>query len=163
MAVATSHGWWAIAGSVLRMELDSMIRVIYLLHTPDARDRILARCVAGEGFKDGKSRIYDVDMKKVAVADNEWVDAVYDFGSKFVHLTDAHDYAKVDPFQAYEHKGKVIEYLNAYHGARMRSRPLDEGSTLDDIAAYGPHVLDKITSNLNFYTRSLRAAVGQNR
>ena len=35
MDVAITRGWWAIAGSVLRMELDSMIRVVYLLRRPD--------------------------------------------------------------------------------------------------------------------------------
>ena len=53
MEVALEKGWWAIASSVLRMELDSMIRVIYLLRRPSVRDRILASCVAGEGFTDG--------------------------------------------------------------------------------------------------------------
>jgi hypothetical protein len=136
--------------------------VIYLLRTPDARDRILASCVAGEGFKDRGHRITDRQMIEVAVADNGWVDAVYKFGNKFVHLTDAHDYAEVDPFQAYEHRDEVIEYLNGYHGGRVCSRPLECGSTLRDIAVYAPYVLDKITSNLRVYTEHLRAAVNQN-
>ena len=106
MDVAMLHGWWAIVGSVLRMELDSMIRVIYLLETPDARDRILASCVAGKGFKADRHRIPDRDMIAVATAHNGWVDAVYKFGNKFVHLTDAHDYAEVDPFQAYDGLGE---------------------------------------------------------
>lgn len=162
MNVVMVHGWWAIAGSVLRMELDSMIRVIYLLRTPGARDRILASCVAGEGFKDHGRRILDGQMVDLAVADNGWVRAVYDFGNKFVHLTDAHDYAGVDPFETYEHRDEVIKYLNAYHGDRVRGRPLEDGSTLRDIAAYSPHVLDKITLNLRSYIKSLRVAVGEN-
>jgi hypothetical protein len=161
MAIAMQRGWLAIASSVLRMELDSMIRVVHLLRTPDARDRILASCVAGMGFKDGR-RIKDTDMVNNALADNAWARAVYDFGNKFVHLTDAHDYAKADPFQAYEHRATVIEYLNRYHGGRMQGPPLEDGSTLRDIAAYGPHVLEKITSNLNSYIKSLREAVDQN-
>ena len=156
------HGWWAIASSVLRMELDSMIRVIYLLRTPDARERILASCVAGEGFKDRGRRISDRKMIDTAAADNGWVDAVYKFGNKFVHLTDAHDYAEIDPFHGYEHRDEVIKYLNSYHRGRVSGRPLEDGSTLRDIAAYAPHVLDKITSNLRSYMQSLRAAVGEN-
>jgi hypothetical protein len=90
------------------MELDSMIRVIYLLHRPVGRDRILASCVAGEGFKDRGRRIPDRTMIDIAVADNGWVNAVYEFGNKFVHLTDAHDYGEVDPFQAYEHRRSLL-------------------------------------------------------
>jgi hypothetical protein len=43
----------------------------------------------------------------------------------------------------------------------VRSRPLDDSSTLRDIATYAPYVLDKITSNLRSYTASLRTAVNQ--
>jgi len=160
MDVALDRGWWAIAGSVLRMELDSMIRVIYLLRRPDRRDRILASCVAGEGFKYGQGYISDQKMIAVATRDNGWVDAVYEFGNKFVHLTDAHDYAEVDPLQAYEHRGDVIKYLNDEYRGKVPGRRLDDSSTLRDIAAYAPHVLDKITSNLSRYTEDLRTKVG---
>ncbi|WP_248962020.1 hypothetical protein [Sphaerisporangium perillae] len=137
-----------------------MIRVIYLLHNPDVRDRILTSCVTGKGFKDDRVRIPDRSMiDDVATGDKGWVDAVYRFGNRFVHLTDAHDYAEVDPFQAYEHKDEVIKYLNQYHGGMLPGRPLDDSSTLRDIAAYAPYVLDKITKNLNGCIESLREEV----
>ncbi|MEU6789325.1 hypothetical protein ABZ912_59960 [Nonomuraea angiospora] len=159
MDIALERGWWAIASSVLRMELDSMIRVIYLLRNPDVRDCILASCVTGKGFRDGRGRVADRRMIDIAIGHNGWVDAVYRFGNKFVHLTDAHDYAEVDPFQTYEHKDEVIQYLNQYHGGHLSGRPLDDSSTLRDIAAYAPHVLNKITSNLNGYIGHLRGEV----
>jgi hypothetical protein len=161
MDVAISQGWLAIAGSVLRMELDSMIRVIYLLRRPEVRQRILASCVAGEGFRDGRNRISDRQMVDVAVTVNGWVPAVYGFGNKFVHLTDAHDYAEADAFQAFEHKDEVIRYLNHYHRGAVPSRPLEHSPTLQDIAGYAPHVLRKIASNLRIYVNDLRAAVNQ--
>jgi hypothetical protein len=162
MHVALDRGWWAIAGSVLRMELDSMIRVIYLLDRPDRRDRILASCVAGEGFRDGRRRIHDQEMIHVATGRNDWVDTVYEFGNKFVHLTDAHNYAEaeVDPLQAYEHRGDVIRYLNDYYPGKVPGRRLDASSRLRDIVAYAPHVLDKITTNLSRYIEDLRTEAG---
>ncbi|MEU3168530.1 hypothetical protein [Streptosporangium sp. NPDC006930] len=159
MDIALERGWWAIAGSVLRMELDSMIRVIYLLYNPDVRDRILASCVTGKGFTDDRGRIPDRKMIDVATGDKGWVDAVYRFGNRFVHLTDAHDYAEVDPFQSYEHKDEVIKYLNQYHGGKLSGQPLDDSSTLRDIAAYAPHVLNKITRNLDINIERLRDEV----
>jgi hypothetical protein len=163
MRVALNEGWLAIAGSVLRMELDSMMRVIWLLRHPDTRDQILASCVAGRGFSDGR-RIRDGEM--VADADREiaadaadengWVRSVYDFGNTFVHLTNAHDYAATDPFQAYEHRDEVIEFLNYYHPGKVPGLPVDDKSTLRDLAAYAPHVLEKITSNLDTYVTCLR-------
>lgn len=159
MAVAVAHGWWAIASSVLRMELDSMIRAIYLLHAPDRRQHILSSCITGKGFHDGRARISDRTMIEIAKRSNGWVERVYEFGNKFVHLTDAHDYAAVDPFQVYEHREEVLRYLNHYHRGKVRGSDLDDGATLADIAAYAPHVLDKITANLGFYLKNLRQAV----
>lgn len=155
MEIALERGWWAIAGSVLRMELDSMIRVIYLLNNPDTRDRILASCVTGNGFKDERGRISDRRMIDIATHANSWVNAVYGFGNKFVHLTDAHNYADADPLQAYDRKDEVINYLNRYHIGKLPEPPLGPISTLPDIAAYAPLVLDKITSNLLGYIERL--------
>ena len=85
-----------------------MIRVIWLLRHPDTREQILASCVAGEGFSGGRTRIADRAMAEDAANVNGWVPAVYRFGNTFVHLTNAHDYAVHDPFQAYEHRGEVM-------------------------------------------------------
>ncbi len=156
MRVALDNGWFAIAGSVLRMELDSMIRVIWLLRHPDTREQILASCVAGEGFKVGRTPIRDGAMAADAANVNDWVQSVYRFGNTFVHLTNAHDYAVLDPFQAYEHRGEVIEFLNHYHRDKVPGGPVDDSFTLRDLAAYAPYVLEKITSNLDIHVRDLR-------
>ncbi len=157
MRVALDEDWLAIAGSVLRMELDSMMRVIWLLHHSDTREQILASCVAGKGFKEASGkRIYDRDMAADAASGNRWVQAVYDFGNTFVHLTNAHDYAVRDPFQAYEHRREVIKFLNEFHPGKVPGGPVDDSSTLRDLAAYAPYVLEKITSRLDGYVRDLR-------
>lgn len=154
--VALDKGWLAIVGSVLRMELDSMIRVIWLLGHPDTSEQILASCVAGEGFKVGRTRISDREMAEDAAHVNGWVRAVYSFGNTFVHLTNAHDYAVLDPFQGYKHRGEVIGFLNHYHRGKVPGGPVDDSSTLSDVAAYAPYVLEKITSNLDIYVRELQ-------
>ena len=156
MRVALDKGWLAIADSVLRMELDSMIRVIWLLRHPDTREQILASCVAGQGFNEGRKRISDTTLAEDAVKVNGWVQAVYHFGNTFVHLTNAHDYAVLDPFQAYERRGEVIEFLNRYHPGKVPGGPVDDSSTLRDLDAYAPYVLEKITSRLDIYVRDLR-------
>ncbi len=157
MEAALDKGWLSIAGSVLRMELDSMIRVIWLLDHPESRGQILAACVAGEGFKAGRVSVRDIVMVNHAVSSHGWVRRVYDFGNRFVHLTNAHGYAERDPFQAYEHRAEVIEYINDYHGGKIPGRPLDDRSSLIDLVPYAPHVLEKITSNLDSYLSRLRA------
>ena len=156
MKAALDKGWLALMGSVLRMELDSMIRVIWLLHHSETREQILESCVAGTGFKAGGKSIRDFEMVDEAVSSDGWVRRVYDFGNMFVHLTNAHDYAVLDPFRVYEHRGEVIEYLNQYHQGKVRGGLVDDSFTLSDLAPYAPHVLEKITSNLNHYLDGLR-------
>jgi hypothetical protein len=156
MRVALDNGWLAIAGSVLRMELDSMIRVIWLLRHPGTREQILASCIAGEGFKEGRTRISDSAMVEAAADADDWVQSVYHFGNTFVHLTNAHDYAVLDPFQAYERRGEVIEFLNRHHRDKVPCGPVDDSSTLRDLAAHAPYVLEKITSNLDIHVTDLR-------
>lgn len=134
IGVALDKGWLAIVGCVLRMELDSMIRVMWLCGHPDTRGQVLASCVAGEGFKAGGKRIPDIELLKEAAGEG-WERAVCDFGNAFVHLTNMHDYAALDPFQAYEHRGKLISYLNSYHRGKVPGGPLGHGSTLSDLAA----------------------------
>lgn len=169
MKVALDHGWLAIAGCVLRMELDSMMRAIYLLRHPDVRDSILASCVAGKGFRVGGKRIQDREvmedaekaMAEDAIHVSGWVKAVYEFGNEFVHLTNAHDYAVEDPFEVYDGRDAVIKYLNHYHANKVAGGPLDGSSaTLHDLSSYAPYVLEKITVNLYIYLKNLRKSVG---
>ena len=97
-----------------------------------------------------------VAMAADAANVNDWVQSVYRFGNTFAHLTNAHDYAVRDPFQAYEHRGEVIEFLNHYHRDKVPGGPVDDSFTLRDLAAYAPYVLEKITSNLDIHVRDLR-------
>ena len=90
-------------------------------------------------------------MAEDAANVNDWVQAVYRFGNTFVHLTNAHDYAVLDPFQAYERRGEVIEFLNRYHRGKVPGGPVDDSFTLRDLAAYAPYVLEKITSRPGRY------------
>ena len=50
ITTAVENKWWSIAGSLLRMELDSLIRVNYLRTHPNDGAQILSACVAGLGF-----------------------------------------------------------------------------------------------------------------
>jgi len=143
-----------------------MIRVIYLLRHPSERQQILAASVAGLGFgiprpgrSDNVQRVHDSDMVELAVdREGGWVRRVYDFGNRFVHLTDAHDYANHDPFQRLPRSEQtdIVGYLNQYHGGKVSGDPLTTDSSYLEIAAYAPHVLEKVTSNTRTYLEELR-------
>jgi hypothetical protein len=50
----------------------------------------------------------------------------------------------------------VYRFLNHYHQGKVPGGPVDDSSTLRDLAAYAPYVLEKITSNLDIHARYLR-------
>lgn len=163
-----AHRWWSLAVSMLRLELDSLIRVIFLLRqTPEVRGQIIESSLAG----DGRFRLVSSKGKPVTVRDadmigavdglsglNGWTRLVYAFGSTFIHLSSAHDYLARDPYQALpvEEREIIADYLRRYHGGTVDAR-----STFSDVTEYLPAVLEKISSNLAVHLDEVRA--GQSR
>ncbi|MET7398042.1 hypothetical protein ABZS66_31580 [Dactylosporangium sp. NPDC005572] len=159
ITTAVGNKWWSIAGSLLRMELDSLIRVSYLRAHSNDRAQILFACAAGLGFgipkQDGAGikRIPD----SVMVPRGGWEQRVYDFGNRFVHLTEAHNYTERDPFLALPEVDRkaIVEYLDHYHGGKSGVKDLSVDSPFDDVAQYAPHVLAKIAANIRHGVEAL--------
>jgi hypothetical protein len=155
MPIAVAHGWWSLAVGMLRQELDSLIRVIFLLRQPPRiRDQIIESSLTG----DGRFRLLTPKGKLATVTDSEmvgatdgladldgWTRLVYEFGCSFIHLSSAHDYLARDPFQALavEERQVIADYLRNYHGGLVDTR-----STFNDVTVYVPSVLRKISSRL---------------
>lgn len=152
---------------ILRQELDSMVRVIFLIEQPDpeVRERLLEQAVSGEVWKlptsKGKlSKVTDrqmVDMADLAPRLQGWTQLVYRFGCSFIHLSDLHDYLARDPFRGLplEDRQNIARYLRQYHGGVVSA-----DSTFGEITAYLPKVLDKIASNLECYLKDLEREAG---
>lgn len=94
------------AFSLLRQELDSMIRVIYLLAVkdPHERSRLIKATLRGERWKvqtaRGKFRdVTDREMVDLAQGLQGWTQSVYRFGCAFVHLSDFHNHLVQNPFR----------------------------------------------------------------
>lgn len=86
--------------SVLRQELDSMVRVIFLLRqTLEERKHLISQTLNGERWKmRNKALVSDAYMVNLANTLNGWTKSVYKFGCLFIHLSWFHDYAFNDPF-----------------------------------------------------------------
>lgn len=162
MHVLKSHQLPGVMGSLLRQELDSMIRVIYLLATTDMseRQRLIEASVAGKRWKrinrkDKKKYITDHDMEKLSTKLHDWAENVYKFGCNFIHLSSAHDYNDRDPFVNLpaETQREIIDYLRFYHGGR----PTQEHPTFDDLTPLFPEVFEKISGNLKTHLKQLEA------
>ncbi|MFF4118353.1 hypothetical protein ACFY0P_33595 [Streptomyces sp. NPDC001714] len=154
MPVAAERGWVSMEIGILRQELDSIVRVIYLLKQPSAlRADLVASSISGNRWRiptdKGKMKaVTDRDMVELAQSMNGWTRNVYEFGCRFIHLSSAHDYLARDPFLALpiEEREIIAKYINHYHGHPGGS--VSASSSFNDIVAYAPSILKKISSNL---------------
>lgn len=147
------------AFSILRQELDSMIRVIYLLRIANHNERLrlISSTLNGEKWKvltsKGKQRdVTDREMVDLAQQLQGWTQSVYKFGCAFVHLSDFHNHLVRDSFQKLSEieRHDVLSHMRNYHGGPEHNNP-----SMAEISGYLPRVFDKIADNLDCYVEHL--------
>jgi hypothetical protein len=140
--------------SVLRQELDSMVRVIFLLsQSIEERNHLINLTLTGKRWKlRCNTNITDKQMVELADALNGWTGSVYKFGCAFIHLSSYHDYVFNDPFEnlGQDEIYSIKTHLNNYHGF-----PLTTDLTMQSISAYLPMIFEKIEGNLECYIKEL--------
>lgn len=142
---------------VLRQELDSMVRCIFLLSVTDRqyRQRLLEDSVSGKAWRteDGKHKVTDREMVDLSSKLHGWTQNVYAFGCGFIHLSAFHD-PKRDPFDSLTPKDRedIAHYLRYYHGVTI-----DRTTKFREIEMVLPAVFDKIASNLECCIKDLEA------
>jgi hypothetical protein len=137
--------------AVLRQELDSMVRVIYLLSQPNDRRNFLIECsVNGEKWsqQNSKKLVTDKEMVELAQRLLGWTLSVYKFGCAFIHLSNKHDYNDRDPYLALpqSERDDILQHCRHYHGGPNTNEP-----TFPDFVPYFPNIFEKIASNLECY------------
>lgn len=141
--------------AILRQELDSMVRVIYLLAQPsDRRTLLIEASVRGEKWSQENSRgtVTDKEMVDLSQSLQGWTRSVYKFGCAFIHLSHLHDYNTNDPLRQLPvgERKDILEHCRKYHGGPTLSEP-----TFFDLVPYFPRVLEKIAGNLECYLKRL--------
>jgi hypothetical protein len=141
--------------AVLRQELDSMVRVIYLLtQSSERRNLLIEESVNGEKWsREGSlARVTDKEMVDLAQTLQGWTQSVYKFGCAFIHLSNLHDYDNRDPLAqiSAQERGDILDHCRNYHGG-----PDSSDATFADLVQYFPRVLTKISSNLDCYLVAL--------
>lgn len=147
--------------SVLRQELDSMVRVIYLLaQNIERRDQLIEASVNGRIWLQQRSRAKVTDREMVELAQHlqGWTQSVYKFGCAFIHLSNSHDYNDRDPLAnlPLEEREDILEYCRHYHGG-----PSSTDASFASLIPYLPRVLTKISDNLECYLRDLEEGTEQ--
>lgn len=152
------HGLYGNSASILRQELDSLIRVIFILNIPidSQRNGLIEDAINGRQwrYKNGKL-ITDRDMVELATQLHGWAKSVYSFGCAFIHLSQLHDYQTRDAFKALsqEEQEQILCHLRYYHGG-----PLELEPTFNDITRYFYNVFNKISASLERHLQSLTAS-----
>ena len=142
--------------SILRQELDSMVRVIYLLSLSDRgyRQELIDASISGKKWTQRNSRKVVTDREMVNLANHlhGWSKSVYSFGCAFIHLSAFHDYRDRDLLGliSNEERASILQHLRHYHGGPNGSSP-----TFADVVPLLPMVFDKISSNLECYLQHL--------
>ena len=138
--------------SIIRQELDSMVRVIYLLSISDLseRERLISQTLNGEKWtvltKNGKYKnVTDRDMVELSNKLEGWTLSAYKFGCSFIHLSNYHDYSKENPFVLLpkEERENILKHMRYYHGG-----PLSDEPSFAEFSRYFPEVFKKISGNL---------------
>lgn len=145
--------------SILRQELDSLIRILYLLAIPDLeeRKRLMACTVNGKRWKiataKGKQTVVtDAMMVEVSEQFAGWARSVYKFGCAFIHLSNFHGYNASNPLETLpcEEKKDVLDHMRYYHQG-----PESDNPNFQELAYYFPRVFKKIKGNLECYLEDL--------
>lgn len=148
--------------AILRQELDSMVRVIYLLtQDTERRSALIEISVCGGKWSQPNSRASVTDKEMVDLAHNlqGWTRSVYKFGCAFIHLSSLHDYNDRDPLEQLplqEHQD-ILEHCRHYH-----SGPQGNDANFSDLIPYLPRVLKKISENLECYLENLEQGHSHN-
>ncbi|WP_221208285.1 hypothetical protein, partial [Pseudoduganella violacea] len=137
----------------LRQELDSMVRVIYLLRqSVEARPALIEACVGGERWRQSGKVITDKAMVDLAQELQGWTASVYKFGCAFIHLSGMHDYNSRDPLSliSNDEREDILRHCRYYH-----SGPANDDASFADLVPFLPKVLEKIAGNLECYLNDL--------
>lgn len=143
--------------SIIGQEIDSMIRVVYLLTISDLdhREQLVADSVEGRKWKHKgtRKRITDREMVEATTRFEHWVNEVYKVRNGIIHLSNLHDYKERDPLTliSKQDRSEIIRHLRVYHNGPRQSKP-----TFEDVIPFLPKVLSKIQSHLTRYLDQLK-------
>jgi hypothetical protein len=143
---------WGNVLSIIGQEIDSMIRVVYLLTIVDKehRKQLIDDSVGGRKWthKGSTRRITDRQMVETATSFEFWMREAYKVRNGFIHLSNLHDYKERDPLNLIpkQDKREIIKHLRRYHGGLRQSNPVFE-----DVIPFLPKVLSKMQQHLRGY------------
>ncbi len=136
--------------SILRQELDSMIRIIFLTtQSPTNRLHYINQTLKNEKWTLPGTRTQITDRQMVDFANTlyGWPQSVYKLGCAFIHLSVMADYKHTNPFLqlSISEQNDIKQHLHNYH-----QFPLNEDLSVDTVGPYLLKVIEKVSNNLSY-------------
>jgi hypothetical protein len=150
-----NNGLYGQLISVLRQELDSLVRVVFLLSKDlNTRLHFISQTLQNTKWTMPNSREIVTDRHMVNLTGRLFglTNSVYKLGCAFIHLSPMADYKNSNPFQQLEQTeiDDIKRHLHHYHYFNLEN-PLN----MDTITPYLLKVLEKVSGNLECYIEHL--------
>lgn len=135
--------------SILRQELDSMVRTIFLLEKSnlDVRNHYMSQTLNNQKWTFPNSKTLVTDRHMVELSSNlyGWTLSVYKLGCAFIHLSPMSNYANENPFSYLPDTEiqDIKQYLYNYHNFS-----LEEELNMETVIPYLSKVFMKVADNL---------------
>ncbi|NJP26806.1 MULTISPECIES: hypothetical protein [unclassified Microbispora] len=162
------HEMWILAGSVLRMQVESLARAVFLLNDPVATRELRVERSFSPGL-DGRfpelppRRGIVQDTAMVRLADEmvpglkHSATSMYIVGCKLVHLSAAHEYHERDPYQALSIEQRhqfILDPLAAVWGSTCGLS--DDSTFVEVMTVASPRAFRKLGELLRACVKRLR-------
>ena len=136
---------------LIRQEIDSFIKVVYLLTLKDKamREGLCKRTLENKKWNLAECELVNITDKLIG-----WTKLTYKFGCAFIHLSGHHGHLAKHPFCGYSQDDRrtISEYMETYHQFQIT-----ENTHISDIEQKYNAILMKIHSNLKNYVEKLRS------
>jgi len=150
-----NNGLYGQLISVLRQELDSLVRAVFLLSKDlNTRQHFISQTLQNTKWTMPNSRTIVTDRNMVELADRlyGWTNSVYKLGCAFIHLSPMSDYRNSNPFQQLSQTeiNAIKQHLQNYHDFQLTTQ-----LNMNTITPYLLKVLEKVSGNLECYIEHL--------
>ena len=155
--ILLQHQLYGQVISILRQELDSMVRVMFLLSISDLtlREHFISQTLNGAKWSYPNTNKIVTDKQMVDLANQlyGWTLFVYKLGCAFIHLSAMAYYKNSNPFLclSVSERNDIKQFLHQYHDF-----PLELELNLENIIPYFDKVFNKVSGNLKCYIEDLR-------
>lgn len=141
--------------SILRQELDSLIRIVFLLNQNlVVRQHLVSQTLQNTKWTQPNSRSIITDKQMVDLTDklHGWTISLYKLGRAFIHLSPMANYKNSNSFQQLTQAEilDIKQHLHNYHNFS-----LSDDLNMETISPYLLNVLDKMSNNLACYINDL--------